>query len=63
MKDEIFDIDDRPLEERDPELAKKINAMTEEELDLSLREKGYIWNGNGFEYHPELDERKKQTNE
>jgi hypothetical protein len=56
-----FDIDDRPIEERAPELVRKIAEMSQDEIFLSLREIGLVWNGSGFDYRPELDERKKQA--
>ena len=72
----VYIIDDRPLEEKNPELAKRLEK-TPEEFEESMRNwekekaelmaerefKGFRWNGKEWIYRSELDERKKQTNE
>ena len=69
----MISMDDRPLEERDPELAKRFKMtpderkefmknleIKEEQLKAEREFKGFRWNGEEWIYHPELDERKKQ---
>ena len=72
----MISMDDRPLEERDPELAKRLQKtpeeleefmknleIKEEQLKAEREFKGFRWEDKKWIYHPELDERKKQTNE